>query len=455
MSAEKYQIDLTNGPLFRKILLFCIPLLLSNLLQLTFHIADMIVVGKFASATALAGVGCAFAVCAVVINVFQALSVGTSVLAARYFGAKDMHGLRQCVHTSIALALFGGIGLMIAGEILTVPILKYIDTPADVFPEALTYLRIIFLAIPAITLYNFGCAILRATGDTRRPLYFLAISGVINVLLNLFCVLVLKMGAGGVAVATAVAHVISAVLILQTLTRSRENYRLIWRFVKFNVPQCKEILKIGVPASVHSSTYAVSNILIQSALNSIGTMAVAGFLAAGSLESLAGICAATFHHTTLTVIAQNHGAGQLPRIKRGFFYCIGTSMTMLLITGWTLYLFGRPLLYLFTNEPQVVALGLIRMQFLCTCIFICSLQECAFGALRGLGYSFISMAVPLAAVCGFRLLWVLAIFPKNPTFANLMVSFPISWTLCGVSGMIMLHWIWNHRILQKKLIKTA
>ena len=188
MSAKKYQIDLTNGPLFRKILLFCIPLLLANLLQLTFHIADMIVVGKFSSATALAGVGCAFAVCAVVINVFQALSVGTSVLAARYFGAKDMHRLRQCVHTSIALALFGGIGLMIVGEILTVPILKYIDTPADIFPEALTYLRIIFLAIPAITLYNFGCAVLRATGDTRRPLYYLTAAGVVNVGLNVLFV---------------------------------------------------------------------------------------------------------------------------------------------------------------------------------------------------------------------------------------------------------------------------
>ena len=198
MRTKKYQIDLTNGPLFRKILLFTIPLLFSNLLQLLFHVADMIVVGKFASATALAGVGCAFSVCAVVINVFQALSIGTSVLAARYFGAKDHHNLRKCVHTSIALALSGGIALMIIGEILAGPILKKIDTPAEVFPEALTYLRIIFLAIPAITLYNFGCAVLRAGGDTRRPMYYLAISGVINVLLNLFCVIVLKMGAGGV-----------------------------------------------------------------------------------------------------------------------------------------------------------------------------------------------------------------------------------------------------------------
>ena len=235
-------------------------------------------------------------------------------------------------------------------------------------------------------------------------------------------------------------------MILQTLTGSRTSYQLIWRFVKLNGEQCKEILKIGVPAAIHSSTYAISNILIQSALNSLGTMAVAGFLAAGSLEGLAAICAGTFHHTTLTVIAQNHGAGQNLRIKNGFFYCISTSMVMLLITGWGLYLFGQPLLYLFTNEPQVVELGLIRMKFLCTCIFICSLQECAFGALRGLGYSVISMVVPLVAICGFRFFWVLAIFPGNPTFANLMISFPISWGLSGVAGIIMLHWIWKHRI---------
>ncbi len=448
MKKKKYQIDLTNGPLFRKILLFSIPLLFTNLLQLTFHIADMVVVGKFASANALAGVGCAFAVCAVVINIFQALSVGTSVLTARYFGAKDHPNLRKCVHSSIALALYGGIALLLLGEFISVPVLKKMNTPAEVFPEALTYLRIIFLSVPAILLYNFGCAVLRSIGDTRRPMYFLTIAGVVNVLFNLFCVICLGMGAGGVAVATLISHYVSAILILKTLTSSKESYQLIWRFVHFNPRQCKQILLIGVPASIHSSTYAVSNMIIQAALNGLGAMAVAGFLAAGSFDSLAATIAATFHYSTLTVVAQNHGAKQFDRIQTGFFYCLWTALSLLFIAGWALYLFGKPLLWMFTNDPEVVKWGLVRMQYLCTTIFLCSLQECAFAALRGLGYSIISMVIPVITICGFRFVWIFAIFPHDPTFANLMVSYPISWTLAGIAGLIMLHWIWKHKIRQ-------
>ncbi len=453
MGSKKYQLDLTTGPIFKKILLFSVPLMCTSLLQLAFHFADMAVVGKFASANALAGVGCASPISALIINVFAALSIGTSVLAARYFGAKDHHNLRKCVHTTIALALYGGIALLIVGQITAEPLLKAVDTPQEVMSEALAYLRILFLSIPAILLYNSGWAILRAIGDTRRPLYFLTFAGIINILLNLFCVLVLGMGAAGVAVATLAAHCVSAFLILGTLTKSRESYQLIWRFIHFNGSQCKEILRIGIPAAIHSSTYAISNVMIQSSLNSLGAMAVAGALAAGTIEGIASTGAATAHHATLTVVAQNYGANQFRRIRTGFFYCLGVSIVLVGIIGWTLFGFGTQLLWFFTNEPQVVAFGLVRMKILYTTVFLCCLQECAFGALRGLGYSMTATAVPIVAVCGLRLLWVFLVFPQNPTFANLMVSYPITWGVAGIAGMILLHWIWNHRILpeaQKK-----
>lgn len=450
MSGKKYQVDTTSGPLLRKIMLFAVPLLCTHLMQLAFHIADMVVVGKFASANALAGVGCSVNICALILGIFSALSAGTSVLAARYFGGKDYPKLRKCVHTSMALALYGGIALLFIGELTAKPMLTLLDTPPEAMPDALTYLRIIFLSTPALLLGNFGSAVLRAIGDTRRPLYFLALSGVVNVLLNLFCVLCLGMGAGGVALATLAAHIITAVLVLQAMTKSREAYQLIWRYVQFNRQQLTAMLKIGVPAAIHSSTYVLSNLLIQSALNKLGSNTVAGFVAAGSLEGLAAMGAASFHLTTLTVIAQNHGAKQYQRIQSGFYYCAVLATLIIFGIGWGIFLLGEPLLWFFTNDPEVVASGLLRMKYLCTTLFICGVVETTFGALRGLGYSTSAMIIPIVTVCGFRFLWVLLVFPLAPTFSMLLVSYPLSWGLAGICGVLLLRWIWIHKIRKEQ-----
>lgn len=276
MTTSKYQIDMCHGPLFGKIVLFAMPLMFTYILQLLFNAVDLVVIGHYAPHEAMAAVGATMNLNSLVINIFIGISIGTNVLAARFFGAKDSGGMSRTVHTSMTVAIYGGIALMIAGLAVARPLLVLMDTPEEILPMSCTYIWICFCAIPFIMLYNFGCAILRAVGDTRRPLYFLIIAGIVNVLLNLFFVIVCGMDVGGVALATAISHGISAFLILKTLISARDVYRLQLKKLSVDFTIFKEMLKIGIPAGVQSSCFAVSNMIIQSSINSFGSLAMAG-----------------------------------------------------------------------------------------------------------------------------------------------------------------------------------
>ena len=321
MTTSKYQIDMCHGPLFGKIVLFAMPLMFTYILQLLFNAVDLVVIGHYAPHEAMAAVGATMNLNSLVINIFIGISIGTNVLAARFFGAKDSGGMSRTVHTSMTVAIYGGIALMIAGLVVARPLLALMDTPEEILPMSCTYIWICFCAIPFIMLYNFGCAILRAVGDTRRPLYFLIIAGIVNVLLNLFFVIVCGMDVGGVALATAISHGISAFLILKTLISARDVYRLQLKKLSVDFTIFKEMLKIGIPAGVQSSCFAVSNMIIQSSINSFGSLAMAGTTAVLGLEGIVYVGSYAFHQTAISFVAQNLGGRKFKRILKSLYGC--------------------------------------------------------------------------------------------------------------------------------------
>ena len=446
MRGKNYQMDMCQGPLFRQMILFSLPMMAAAILQLTFNAVNMVVVGQFASHKSLAAVGCCGNIYAFLINVLGALAVGTNVLVSRYFGAKTEKAVSKCVHTSIAMALYGGLAACILGQFIAEPLLLITGTPEDVMPEAKVYLRIMYFSLPCILFYNFGCAILRSIGDTRRPLYFLLIAGVVNVLLSLFFVICCKMAVAGVAVASLFSHTLSAVLILRVLTSTRACYGLNWKLLRIDWKQCKEILKIGVPASIQSSAFAVSNITIQSSINTFGAYALAGSTACATIEGMVYTGSGTFHQAALSFVAQNYGGKKYDRIKKILFLSILLGCASTFLCGNTLLLFGKPLMHFFTDNEQVISWGYQRMQLMFTVYFLCGFMDAASGCLRGLGYSFTSMFICVVGVCSIRLFWVLAIFPLHRTFPMLFACYPITWGMAGLLASLLLWWLWKNRL---------
>lgn len=428
-------------------ILFSLPLMASTILQLTFNAVDMIVVGQFASHRSLAAVGSCGSIIALLVNVFCALSVGTNVLVSRYFGAKKEKEVQTCVHTSIAMALYGGIGIGVLGQFLARPLLILTGTPEEILPEAAVYLRIMAAGIPCVMLYNFGCAVLRSIGDTRRPLYFLILAGILNVLLNLFFVICLRMTASGVALATVLSHILSAYLILRILTGTRACYGLRRNRIRIDRKQCMEILKIGIPAAIQSSAFSISNVTVQSAINSFGANAIAGSVSTAVIEGMVYAGSGAYHQTALSFVAQNYGGKQYDRIKRIFILSIILGGVSTFIVGNTLLCFGKTLLHLFTDNAEVISWGLQRMVHVFTVYALCGFMDAASGCLRGLGYSTTSSVICVAGVCGFRLLWVLAIFPLHRTFPMLLACYPISWALAAIISTLILWWLWKNKLL--------
>lgn len=441
MAASKYQIDMCHGPLFGKIVLFSLPLMFTYILQLLFNAADLIVIGHYAPHEAMAAVGATMNLNSLVINIFIGISIGANVLAARYFGARDRRSITRTVQTTMTVALFGGVLLMIVGLLVARPLLILMDTPENILPQACTYIWICFCAIPCIMLYNFGCAILRAVGDTRRPLFFLVIAGVINVLLNLFFVIVCGMEVAGVALATAISHAISAGLILRTLSVTREVYRFNLKKLYVDWKIFFEMLKIGIPAGVQSSCFAISNMIIQSSINSFGSLAMAGMTAALGVEGIVYVGSFSFHQTAISFVAQNLGGKKFKRIQRSLFNCFFCACLCNLILGEGFYLFGEQVLRIFNPNPEVIAWGLLRMKMLFTTYFLCGIMDVASGGLRGLGYSFLSAVITLFGACVFRVWWVFEIFPHYRTMENLLLSYPISWLLVAILNSTLLYWV--------------
>lgn len=436
---RSYEIDMCNGPLLGKLLLFAIPLMLSGILQLLFNAADIIVVGRFTGAEALAAVGATSTLITLFVNVFMGLSIGTNVLTAQYYGAGDKKNVQETVHTSILLSFLCGLLMLVLGVLLARTLLSLMATPANVLDQSALYMRIYFLGMPAFMVYNFGAAILRAMGDTRRPLYFLLTAGIINVALNLFFVIVLEMGVAGVALATAVSQTISAVLVLRCLIREEGMCRLELRSLKMYRRKVWRIFQIGLPAGLQGGIFSISNVMIQSSVNSFGAIAVAGNTASANLEGFVYTSMNSVYQTALSFTSQNMGAGNHKRIGKILILCLCIVCVIGAVMGNGAYLFGRQLLGIYSSNEEVISYGLMRMQVICTCYFICGIMDVTVGSLRGMGYSFMPMLVSLLGACGLRIVWIFTLFSWQRSLFSLYISYPVSWIITASVHLI----CWN------------
>ncbi|MCQ2352803.1 MAG: MATE family efflux transporter [Victivallaceae bacterium] len=451
---NKYEIDMCRGPLAGKILLFAVPLMATYILQLLFNAADLVVIGHFSHHRSLAAIGATMNLNSLAINVFCGLAIGSNIIVARAFGEKRPDLMKKAVPTTMLLALAGGILLMIAGLFAAKPILQWMKTPEEILPLSCIYIRICFCAIPFIMLYNFGCAILRAVGDTRRPLYFLIAAGIVNVGLNLIFVLIFKLDVAGVALATASSHLIAASLICRTLLKCRENYALSLKHLVFDRKIFTEILQLGVPAAVQSSGFALSNIIIQSAINTFGPAAIAGTTAALGLEGFVYVGSFSYHQTALSFVAQNLGGGKFKRILSSLGWCYLWGVLSCGVIGIGCYLAGESLLGAFSNDPEVIAWGFLRMKMLFVAYMLCPLMDVSSGGLRSLGYSLTAMTVTLIGACGFRIWYVKVILPRRPTMETLLVSYPVSWALVAVVSFAILLYAYRKLLCRRCGIAT-
>lgn len=435
---NQYKIDMCNGPILPKLLAFAVPLMCSSILQLLFNAADIVVVGKFAGDDALAAVGSNTSLINLLTNFFLGLSIGANVLVARFYGAKEEKETSETIHTAMLLAVISGILLTLIGCVGAGQILKWMNTPKEVLPLATTYLRIYFLGMTAMMLYNFGSAILRAVGDTKRPLYYLSFAGVINVLLNLLFVVVFDMSVAGVALATVIAQCISAYLIIRCMMREKDIIRLERKKLRIHKNRFLNILRIGLPASFQGMLFSFSNVIIQSSVNSFGNIVVAGNSAAQNIEGFVYVSMNAFHQATISFTSQNVGAGRYDRINKILIQAELAVITVGLVLGNLCYVFGRPLLSIFTSKAVTQDAGMTRIAVICTTYCLCGMMDVMVGSLRGLGYSVMPTIVSLIGACGLRLLWIFTFFrmEKFHTLTSLYLTYPVSWIVTTIAHVI-------------------
>lgn len=438
MRKRQYQIDMCSGPLWNKLLLFALPLIASSMLQLLFNAADVVVVGWFAGKEALAAVGSNTSLINLLVNLFIGLSVGTNVVVARDLGAGRHDNVSRSVHTSITLALISGVIMTIFGEVMVRKLLMWMSSPTDVIDLSTIYLRIYFFGMPANLLYNFSAAILRAQGDTQRPLYFLTIAGVINALLNLFFVVVVGMDVDGVAYATIISQYISAALVLRCLMREEGPLHVELKKLGLEWSVVKRILQVGLPAGFQGIIFSLSNVVIQSALNSFDdAVVVAGSAASANIEGFVYAGMNAFYQTALTFSGQNYGAGQCKRVDKVLLWCQAFAVGTGLVLGNLAYLFGNQLAGIYApGEPDVIAQTVLRLGLVSCPYFLCGFMDTMVGVLRGIGYSVGPMIVSLVGVCGLRLFWVATIFHVFPSPWVLYASYPVTWTITGIVHLV-------------------
>ena len=434
MAGKKHSIDMCSGSLWDKILIFALPLMLSSILQLLFNAADVVVVGRYAGNESLAAVGSTTPVIQLVVNLFTGLSVGANVLVARDIGAGNDRRVSRCVHTSILLALVCGIVMGAASSICAGTILTWTSSPGDVIGLATLYLRIYFLGIPATMVYNFGAAILRARGDTRRPLYYLTASGIVNVALNLFFVIKLEMDVAGVALATVISQYLSAGLVIWCLMRETSCVRLELKKFRFDGAMVLQILQVGLPAGIQSSLFSISNVAIQTGLNSFDdSTLLAACSASLSIEGFLFVGTNCFHQAAISFVGQNYGAGNRKRTERCVLLCMIYTTAVGLITGNLACLFGETLVGFYApGETEVISLAMVRLTYFGFLYFLCGVQDTMAGALRGLGYSLLPTILSLLSVCVFRLVWINTAFVRFHTPETLYLSYPVSWAIATV-----------------------
>ena len=433
---KSYEIDMCDGPLLSKILLFSVPLMMSGILQLLYNAADIIVVGRFAGSSALAAVGSTSSLINLLINVFVGLSVGVNVLVAKYYGGQREKDMSETVHTAVLTSLLSGLFLVILGGIAARPLLHLMGTPDDVLDQAVLYMRIYFLGMPVLMVYNFGAAILRAIGDTRRPLYFLFMAGVVNVALNLFFVIGLGMGVDGVGWATVISEHVSALLVLKSLMEAPGALKLNLKELRIHPKKLKRIVKIGLPAGMQGAIFSISNVLIQSSVNSFGSIAMAGNTASANIEGFVYTAMNAVYQTNLSFTSQNLGGRKYSRINRIMYICLAVVTVVGITLGITAVLAGDLLLGIYSSDAQVLRYGMLRLEIICGTYFLCGIMDCMVGSLRGLGYSVIPMFVSLTGACGFRVLWVFTVFAAYRSLDVLYLSYPVSWAITAIAHMI-------------------
>ena len=434
--SQSYEIDMCHGPLFGKIIRFSIPLMLSGILQLLFNAADIIVVGRFVGSTALAAVGSTSSLINLLINLFIGFSVGANVLVARFHGAGRDDEVNETVHTAITLSMISGIFLLILGVTVTRTLLIWMGSPDDVLDQSSLYLKIYFLAMPATLLYNFGSSILRAVGDTKRPLFYLVTAGIINVCFNLFFVIVCHLGVAGVGLATVIAEYISAALIIRCLMRSQGCCHLDLHQLGIVKGKLRQIMQIGLPAGMQGVVFSLSNVLIQSSINSFGSTAMAGNTASMNIENFIYISMNTFQQTAMSFTSQNYGAGKWKRMDKVLRNCILLSVVVSLILGGGSYLFGPELLKIYTSDPKVIQCGMEILLYTTVTYFMCGLMDLFPGALRGMGYSAIPMLLSIIGTVGTRIVWIFMIFPRHRSLDVLFISYPASWLITIILQVI-------------------
>ncbi|MBQ4328754.1 MAG: MATE family efflux transporter [Lentisphaeria bacterium] len=435
---KSFEVDMCHGPLLSQIIRFTIPLIISGALQLCFHSADLIVIGRFASHRALAAVGATASLTMLLVNIFFGLSIGTNVLAARYLGENNRKKISRTVHTAIFTSVIGGTVLAFIGIFLSRPMLALMGTPEDIIDMSVLYMRICFAGMPCLMLYNFGSAVLRAMGDTTRPFYFLLFSGIVNVLFNLFFVIVFHWDVAGVAAATVISQAISGFLVLRVLQNTRGPCRFKWQNFRFRWENIREMLWIGLPAGFQSSCFSLSNILIQSSINTFGSAAIAGITAANTLEMICFICMGSIGQAVVSFVGQNHGGKKFSRVRDSIKICAILAMACSIVSAIFIFSFGRPLLGIFNTDPAVIDYGMRKFCITLPLIFTCSLMEVFTGALRGLGHSVSPTVITVFFVCIMRVIWIYTIFRIYPTLEGLLISYPVTWVLnaAGVGWLL-------------------
>ena len=435
-AVARSNMDMTKGPIFSKMILFALPLMASGILQLLFNAADTAVVGRFTGPEALAAVGSNGPLINLIVTLFMGLSVGTNVLTAQYLGSGQHKDLRETVHTSIVSSALFGVILVALGFILARPMLNMMGSPADVIDLSELYIRIYFLGMPSLMVYNYGSAILRAVGDTKRPLAFMMISGVINVGLNLLLVIVFSMGVAGVAIATVASETVSAFLVLRCLMKTDEFWRFEWKQARITWEKLGRMTRIGLPAGLQGASFAISNILIQSSINSFGSVTMAGNAAAANVEGFCYVAMDAFSQASISFTGQNYGAREFHRIDRVFIYTLILGTFSGILFGVPAYLFGGHLLGIFSADPAVIDVGLLRMGIICVTQFTSCWMNAPGNVCRAMGRSLFPMLNIVSCVCVFRVIWILTVFAAERSLAILYMSYPISWILAAITGTI-------------------
>lgn len=451
MSEQKknYEINMCEGSLAGKMLIFTLPLMFSGILQLLFNAADTIVVGRYAGKEALAAVGSTSSLINLLVNLFMGLSVGANILVARYYGAKKEEDIQTTVHTSITLAALAGIVLAILGNIFAKPLLLLMGSPEDVVDLAALYVKIYFAGMPVVLIYNYGAAILRAVGDTKRPLYYLTVAGVVNVILNLVFVIGFDLSVAGVALATVTSETISAVLLIRCMCKMEGSCHLDLRKLGFNREKLGLLLRHGLPAGLQGSVFSFSNVLIQSSINSFGSVAMAGSSAAANIEGFVYTAMNSFQQTALCFTSQNLGGGKYNRVNKVFRNSLLMVAMVGIVMGGGCYLFGEQLLSIYSSDAEVIAYGMIRLRWICLLYFPCGIMDVLVGMLRGLGYAIVPMCVSIVGACGFRILWIATVFAAYHSLDVLYSSYIISWILTGGTHLICYIFVWKK--LRKRL----